>query len=518
MAAPRPRRAWALATAVAVVAAASLCVFRAWIADDAFITYRVLDNWVAGFGLRWNIVDRVQVSTHPAWLLLQAPTYALTRDPATTMLVSAWGCLVAAGIWLARAPAVTPAAWLVLGVAPVLAHRRLTEFLWSGLELPLTLLCMVGLALVGVRALAKPADNDRSLAPFWLGALVSVLFLTRPDAVLIAAPLCAMVLLRRVRLSQSAAFAFGVLPALAWCGFAWWYFGDPLPNTASAKLGVAWPVLERAGWGVRYVGDALRRDPAFVLVAVSAVTCCWRALHAPGAYVGLSLVLGSALHVAWVVGAGGDFMSGRFLLPAYLGCWAALWLTMAPRVQHPPLARFVAALLLLQLSSRWLAATEPPARTEAFWAYASRAPVDERAYYAPAFGVFRAGREGQAAEDPRDLLNQPLIDSRAIPAATERPFARVVPAHAVGWYGYVSGPSTHVVDAYGLVDPVIARQPGAPDAARRPGHIERVLPAGYLSYLATGDASHLTSPDRDAIVALRRRVEGPARPGGSPSP
>jgi arabinofuranosyltransferase len=507
--------AWAFATLAALVATSAVCALRAWVADDAFITYRVLDNWVAGFGLRWNIVDRVQVSTHPAWLLLQAPTYALTRDPATTMLVSAWGCLIVAGASLARASRPSPAAWLALGVAPVLAHRRLTEFLWSGLEVPLTLLCMVGLALVGVRAVADTSRSDRTLAPLWLGVVVAILFLTRPDAVLIAAPLCAVVLLRRFRGARAAGMAVGVVPALAWCGFAWWYFGDPLPNTASAKLGVAWPALERLGWGGRYVLDALRRDPAFGLVAAAAVVGSWRALHSPQAYVGLSLVLGGALHVAWVVIAGGDFMSGRFLLPAYLACWAALWVTTAPSSHGSTLARFAPALLVLQLASRWLAATEPPARTEAFWAYASRAPVDERAYYAPAFGVFRAGRGGHAAEDPGVLLNQPIIDARAIPAATERPFVRVVPAHAVGWYGYASGPETHIVDAYGLVDPVIARQPGVPEVARRPGHIERVLPDGYLSYLATGDASHLAASERDAIVALRRRVEGPAAEGSA---
>src|SRR5437879_502662 len=40
-----------------------------WICEDAFITYRVSDNWIHGFGLRWNPLDRVQVYTHPLWLL-----------------------------------------------------------------------------------------------------------------------------------------------------------------------------------------------------------------------------------------------------------------------------------------------------------------------------------------------------------------------------------------------------------------------------------------------------------------
>ena len=36
-----------------------------WIGDDAFITLRVVDNWVNGYGLTWNISERVQAFTHP---------------------------------------------------------------------------------------------------------------------------------------------------------------------------------------------------------------------------------------------------------------------------------------------------------------------------------------------------------------------------------------------------------------------------------------------------------------------
>jgi hypothetical protein len=39
--------------------------YKAWIGDDAAITARVIDNLLHGYGLRWNVDERVQAFTHP---------------------------------------------------------------------------------------------------------------------------------------------------------------------------------------------------------------------------------------------------------------------------------------------------------------------------------------------------------------------------------------------------------------------------------------------------------------------
>ena len=64
-------------------------VSRAWVADDAYISYRVIDHWLSGFGLRWNTDERVQVFSHPLWLLLHGPVAWLTGD------------IPRAGLWIA---------------------------------------------------------------------------------------------------------------------------------------------------------------------------------------------------------------------------------------------------------------------------------------------------------------------------------------------------------------------------------------------------------------------------------
>jgi len=70
-----------------VVAYAVVLVRTAWMCDDAYITLRTIDNFVQGYGLVWNVGERVQVYTHPLWMFLISAFYALTREPYYTTLV-----------------------------------------------------------------------------------------------------------------------------------------------------------------------------------------------------------------------------------------------------------------------------------------------------------------------------------------------------------------------------------------------------------------------------------------------
>ena len=48
----------------------AIAVLRtAWLSDDAYITFRVVDNAVHGLGLTWNPAERVQGYTHPLRLI-----------------------------------------------------------------------------------------------------------------------------------------------------------------------------------------------------------------------------------------------------------------------------------------------------------------------------------------------------------------------------------------------------------------------------------------------------------------
>ena len=42
----------------------------AWLSDDALITFRTVLNFTHGYGLTFNVAERVQAYTHPLWMLM----------------------------------------------------------------------------------------------------------------------------------------------------------------------------------------------------------------------------------------------------------------------------------------------------------------------------------------------------------------------------------------------------------------------------------------------------------------
>src|SRR5690349_1910100 len=68
-----------LVCVVIAVAIFAVVLARAWVGDDALITVRTLDNLMHGYGLRWNVDERVQAFTHPLWAFLLLPLLWLMR-------------------------------------------------------------------------------------------------------------------------------------------------------------------------------------------------------------------------------------------------------------------------------------------------------------------------------------------------------------------------------------------------------------------------------------------------------
>src|SRR3954470_2836434 len=57
-----------------------LILKNTWLSEDSFITFRVVDNFVHGYGPRWNPLERVQTYTHPLWMLGVSAVYFVVRD------------------------------------------------------------------------------------------------------------------------------------------------------------------------------------------------------------------------------------------------------------------------------------------------------------------------------------------------------------------------------------------------------------------------------------------------------
>jgi len=280
----------------------AVLIRTAWISDDGMISLRTVMNVTHGYGLTQNVAERVQSFTHPLWLLLLTAAYLVVGNVYyATFAVAIAVALVA--IWMALTGTSSREQGIIAALAMV-GSRAFVDFATSGLENPLSYVLLAAFA--GV-FLAEHASRRRWLTTLVL--LASLLYLTRPDQILIVLPLLIVAAWRTRAIGAIAgAVAVGVVPAFAWTMFSLVYYGFPFPNTAYAKLGSGIAQSEMWQQGLLYLIDSVDRDPlTLVFVGFALVVGIAERSAASRA-----LAAGIVLYLVYVTRIGGDFMAGRF--------------------------------------------------------------------------------------------------------------------------------------------------------------------------------------------------------------
>jgi arabinofuranosyltransferase len=453
---------------VAMLAAAAMLLDTAWMGDDAFITLRVIDNFVNGFGLRYNVIERVQVFTHPLWLMLLTPFYALTREAmVTTMAVSV---LVSLGaLWLLAVKIAKNIEYGCLMVLLALTSRSLSSFFTSGLENPLTYLLLALFVWLFYQAEnASQSGQTRQSETVWISAgIAGLLLLNRLDLAVLLGPILVYMLFRARGLDRVKVAVAAIFPALAWMVFSIIYYGAPFPNTAYAKLGNGFGAETLILRGLEYSKDFVLVDPLLALIIVKAVFDSLRSRSWPTRLLGIGIVL----YVVYIIIIGGDFMSGRFFSsPGFLAvCLLARspaphWLTKRIKAATLIAVAMIAVLLVAR-------AKEQPDRIEP-----ANGIADEKRFYYSDNGLLPVLKKWlMSGVKPIHSwgLRGEAFKSRA--QAVGRPI--VVLEENAGMPGYYAGPTVHILDEMALGDAFLARLPALPGA--RVGHYKRVPPPGY---------------------------------------
>lgn len=106
---------------------------KAWLSDDAFISLRTVTNVLNGYGLRWNVDERVQAFTHPLWLFFLVVAHACTNEPFYSTLILSWLVSGAAvGLLLFATPGSTVNK--LTAVTVLMLSNAFVDFSSSGLE------------------------------------------------------------------------------------------------------------------------------------------------------------------------------------------------------------------------------------------------------------------------------------------------------------------------------------------------------------------------------------------------
>jgi arabinofuranosyltransferase len=229
----------------------------AWLTDDAYISFRTIDNFINGYGLTWNTAERVQTFTHPLWVLLISAVYWVTDEIYYTCIFLSAGLCVATLLLIARTIAHSPATAL-LGILILSGSKAFIDYSTSGLENPLSYLLLALFAwLLFTRDTGRRKLTLLSLVA-GLGAV------NRMDTLLLFLPGLLYETWRGKNVGRAAilkALVAGFTPFILWECLALFYYGFLFPNTAYAKLGTGIPRLDLFIQGLYYLEDALYTDP-----------------------------------------------------------------------------------------------------------------------------------------------------------------------------------------------------------------------------------------------------------------
>ncbi len=458
----------------AFVLVAFMVASNAWICDDAYITMRTAENFLRGDGLTWNPGERVQAYTHPLWLFGLITARALTRDAYFAMLLLSFVTTLLALCMLSWIGSHSRrAAWwvLALGFSPAFV-----QYSTGGLENPAThvlILIFAGLYFRGAPLAALVAT----------GSLVA---LNRADAIVLVAPALAFEAIRSHRehgaRATIRALVLGGLPLALWESFSLVYYGSFVPNTAHAKLAHGLPRTALARQGLHYLASFATFDPIGSLIATFGLGLGIASVRTSPRRA--AIAFGGLAYVCYLVWIGGDFMAGRMLTPLIV---TGALLLMSSRLEafdgSGPAPYVMRALLLLLafLPQRHVLAVfsestrihlpEGPLRL-----YSTHWVADEQRNYHEATGLLRWF----------DTPTPPPWHSWYSMGLRFRAEGGVHAFRNIGFAGWAAEDRAHLIDPYGLSEPMLARLPAFRNPDWHVGHYQRSIPTGYARSIETG--------------------------------
>ena len=295
----------------------ALALGWAWInrfvQDDAFISFRYARHAAEGYGLVWNVGERVEGYTNFLWTVCLVPAYWLGVDIISytyALSLAAFGCslvfsyLVAAHWWQGRRAGYF--AIFILGV-----NYSFSCYGTGGLETQFVTAWVMG----AILSLTQWRVSGSGRALVGAALLSACAVMTRMDAVLLLLPFwwwVSGVTYRRFGSGMNGTFwcavFVGATPVVLWLLWRHHYYGAWVPNTFLIKC--ADLSLIRGGY---YVG-LFYLTYGFWLV----LPFVWRRVKdVLNSELGRTIVMACLLWTIYVIAVGGDFMEFRLMIPSF---------------------------------------------------------------------------------------------------------------------------------------------------------------------------------------------------------
>ena len=458
-----------------------LLVRTAWQADDAYTAWRLVDNFVNGFGLRNNIDERVQTFTSTLWTFLNAGVYYFTRNIYYTSVGLSIICSLLA-VWIAAKPYRNSVNQLLFLFSAVILSLSFMDFSVGGFENPLGHLILATFVYFYFFKFENHITSWRFTLLFFIATLA---VLNRVDAAAfyVFPMLYLFIKFDASFVNKVKCVLIAASPLILWHVIALIYFGFPLQNAAYAKRFNGIPTLEFIRAGIDYYINSLSRDPITLVTAVGALIVAFKEHNPKLRLFGLGIIF----YMIYVLYVGGGYMSGRFFTMIY---FASILLILRSKIlEEIEVGRVVvAAIVLLGLlavnptfTTRKDYGSEPNHGITSEWL--DKGIADERASWYPNSGFLFASRQIQMPK-PSSWWDFNQAVKSFVASMGEGPcVGTLVPA---GYASYFVPRECHVYDLNGQVDPLMARIPIRYNKNWKQGHFFKPEIPGYRETLISG--------------------------------
>ncbi len=433
----------------------------AWVSEDAFITFRVVENLHQSIGPNFNAGYRVQAYTHPLWFFFLSFGYIFSDELfLLSILLNLFLSLTVLVVFCLKiAPAPQSAA---LGLLTLSLSKAFVDYSTSGLENSLSHL----IAAIFFAAVISDKRVDKKFTT--LSLLACAAALNRLDTLLLFLPTL-LLNFKKTKFKKGAwSIIICFLPLIIWEIFSILYYGFPFPNTAYAKLGAGIPRFDLVSQGVSYFIDGFQRDLLTSIVIFLGIGLSFfsrqRSLF--------PISIGILLYLIYILWIGGDFMSGRFFSTPFLfAVFCVVNILDVSKVRNISIAiALVTVIAFLVPSPTLLAALRYDNAGDG--QINNHGIADERGHWEEHFGLYRKGK-----------IRFTFDNEQERPEYTNR---QIAVFGNIGYYGYKAGYKVHFIDPPALADPLLARIPMKRNPDWRVGHFDRAVPDGYVKSIRTG--------------------------------
>ncbi len=437
---------------VLLILALILVGTRIWVGEDAFISFRYIENFVHGNGLVYNLGERVEGFTHPLWIFLLAVFRFIGFElRPTAIFLGLFFSLTSIVLLLfldSKKNMLLP-----VGVIFLISNSVFRDFATSGFETSLSFFLVTVLALI----IKKHGLQQK---PFQIGIVSSLLVVNRPETFLIFLYLlfyyCGILFFRKkpesVRFLQLPVIQFVIpflLIVLPYQIFRMGYYGDLFPNTFHAKKGGALYLSQ----GIQYLRDVSISYSVHWIIAAGSILLMgiYRSgKHSEWVIGRIHLIVLAMVLAGYVLYTGGDYMHGRFLFMSLI-LIAIAFNDILEKVDFlgKSIRTQVAIIVVLLLLNIWqmpiTSIFDKPLskiKDERFHFLRSKNGLDWKYIAAPITGEL-----GWAV---RGYYFRELTEKMSIPISVNN--------GNIGLFGYAAGPAVTVVGS-NLIDSYLARLP-----------------------------------------------------------